>query len=351
MPSGIHHPNHTRLNRNLMAKSMDVGTSEKHTPIKHAIMREFVGKEVRAANSLGWIKRLVWIDLTAGNAEAAHGNTWSDSCSPGILASRAIRSIQPVVVDLYEKNPDTYAKLVGNLDEQLPTLGYSRIQYDGEYSEWNGWAAPNAQIRAFPRDGREAGISHIARGDAVLVLNDPNSVTEWAMRHSFASEINDVRGLKGLRTLSCISFNANGIKRNPFLADDPKPQTDSLRERSNWYGLIDSITKTLPDRLDLMAAGFLRDASQWTYFFSSPTVWRDKGEEEDVIAEAFTATGEKHDYETAWAKRDRQKFLRLIDRRILTKTELAERENPTLPFLASGESAAQNSRTAATAST
>ncbi len=321
-----------------MAKRMDVGISH-HTPIKRAIMREFVGKEVRAANSLGWIERLVWVDLTAGNAEATHGGAWADSCSPGILASRAIRSVQPVVIDLYEKNPDTYTKLVDNLDKHLPSLGYQRARYDG-WDDWKEWAAPNARIRAFGRDGREAGIGHIRRGDAVLVLNDPNSVTEWAMRRTFVSEINAIRGLKGFRTLSCIAFNACGIKRNPFVLDDPKPQTDSLRARREWYGLINSITETLPDRLDLMVAGFVRDASQWTYFFSSPEKWRNKGEEEAVIAEAFTATGERHDYEYAWAKRDREKFTRLVDRRILTKPELAERERPPLPFEEGGDESA-----------
>lgn len=311
-----------------MPKIKDVGTSEQHTPIKHAIMREFVAKEVRAANNLGWIKRLVWIDLTAGNAELAHGTNWSDACSPGILASCATESTKPVIVDLYEKNPDTYTKLVDNLDKNLPALGYRRTSDNG----WNEWATANVRIRAWERDGREAGINHIRRGDAVLVLNDPNSITEWAMRRTFASEINNIRGVKGIRTLSCVGFNVSGIKRTPFLRDDPSPQPDSIRARSDWYGLIRSITDTLPDRLDLMLAGFARDRSQWAYLFSSPKVWRDKGEEEEVIAEAFTATGEAHDYEYAWAKRDREKFARLVDRRILTKAELAERENPTLPF-------------------
>lgn len=316
-----------------MAKRMDVGASEQHTPIKHAIMREFVAKEVRAANSLGWIKRLVWIDLTAGNAEATHGSRWADSCSPGILASRAIESVQPVVIDLYEKNPDTFSKLVANLDEHLPHLGYRRSHDNG----WNQWEAGQTRIRAWDRDGRTAGINHIRRGDAVLVLNDPNSITEWAMRRSFVSEINNVRGLKGLRTLSCIGFNVSGIKRTPFLRDDPEPRTDSVSARSDWYGLIRSITDTLPDRLDLMLAGFARDRSQWAYLFSSPVVWRDKGEEEAVIAEAFNATGEQHDYEHAWFKRDQPKFVRLVDRRILTKSELTERENPPLPFETGGD--------------
>lgn len=318
-----------------MAKRMDVGTSH-HTPIKHAIMREFVAKEVRAANNLDWIKRLVWIDLTAGNAESAHGTKWSDSCSPGILASSAIESTQPVIIDLYEKNPDTYTKLVNNLDTNLPALGYRRTDNNG----WNEWATANVRLRAWDRDGREAGVNHIGRGDAVLVLNDPNGITEWAMRRSFASEINRIRGVKGIRILSCVGFNVSGIKRTPFLRDDPEPQTDSVGARSDWYGLIRSITDTLPDRLDLMIAGFARDRSQWAYLFSSPTVWRDKGEEEAVIAEAFTTTGERHDYEYAWAKRDRKKFAHLVDRRILTRAELAERESPTLPFEGSGDESA-----------
>ena len=319
-----------------MAKRMDVGTSEQHTPIKHAIMREFVAKEVRAANSLDWIKRLVWIDLTAGNAEAAHGDTWSNSCSPGILASRATKSIQPVVIDLYEKNPDTYAKLIDNLDRQLPALGFCRSRDN----DWNQWDAGQTRIRAWDRDGREAGTSHLGRGDAVLVLNDPNSITEWAMRRTFVSEISNIRGLKGLRTLSCIGFNVSGIKRTPFLRDAPEPRTDSVSARSDWYGLIRSITDTLPERHDLMLAGFARDRSQWAYLFSSPAVWRDKGEEEGVIAEAFNATGERHDYEHAWFKRDQSTFVRLVDRRILTKSELAERENPPLPFEGGGDESA-----------
>lgn len=333
-----------------MAKRLDVGVSEKHTPIKHAIMCEFVAKEVRAANSLGWIKRLVWIDLTAGNADLAHGTEWADSCSPGILASRAIESAQHVVIDLYEKNPDTYNRLIANLDKNLPELGYRRVHYD-DREDWNEWATSNVRLRAFTRNGREAGIAHLRRGDAVLVLNDPNGVTEWAMRSTFASEISSVPGLKGIRILSCVGFNVAGIKRSPFLRDDPGPQTDSISTRSDWYGLIRSLTLTLPAHHDLMLAGFSRDSAQWAYLFSSPIKWRDKGEEEAVIAEAFTATGEAHDYEYAWCKRDRRKFAQLVDRRILTKAELAERDSPPLPFARGGDSAAPNSLTAATANT
>ena len=313
-----------------MPKTKDVGTSH-HTPIKHAVMIQFVEKEVRAANSLGWFERLPWIDLTAGNAIPAYDAPWADACSPGILASRALQSRKPVIVDLYEKNPDTYANLLDSLDTHLPVLGYQRIHDNG----WNEWAAGTAKVRAWHRDGREAGIGHIRRNDAVLVLNDPNSITEWAMRRRFTTDLGEAA--RGIRTLSCVGFNVAGIKRSPFLRDDPAPSTDSISTRSDWYELIRSITETLPERLDLMLAGFKRDSSQWAYLFSSPKVWRDKGEEEEVIAKAFTATGEEHDYEYAWFKRDRQEFARLVDRRILTRAELAERENPKLPFPASGD--------------
>ncbi|WP_331764868.1 hypothetical protein [Streptomyces sp. NBC_01238] len=305
-----------------MAKRMDVGTSH-HTPIKHAIMREFVGKEVRAANSLGWLKRLVWIDLTAGNAIPAYDAPWSDACSPGILASRAAQSGKPVVVDLCEKNPETYATLLDSLAKHLPGLGYRR-------TDEHKWRARNAEVRVWNRDGREVGTDYIQKSDAVLVLNDPNAITEWAMHRSFTALL--AKKAKGIRTLSCVGFNVAGIKRTPFRRDEPGQRIDSLSQRSDWYDLIRSITDVLPDRLDLMLAGFTRDSSQWAYLFSSPKVWRDKGEEESVIASAFTVTGEPHDYEFAWYKRDEEKFTRLVDRRILTKSELEARENEPLPF-------------------
>jgi hypothetical protein len=308
-----------------MTKHMDVGASH-HTPIKHAIMREFVGKEVRAANRLGWFQRLVWIDLTAGNAIPAHDAPWSEACSPGILASRAAESRKDVVIDLYEKNPDTYAVLIDSLDAHLPQLGYTRVADNG----WNEWAADNARVRAWARDGREAGTDHIRRNDAVLVLNDPNSITEWAMHRRFTALL-DAKA-KGIRTLSCIGFNVAGIKRVPFQRDDPGQRSDSVSTRSEWYELIGSITDFLPERLDLMLAGFARDSSQWAYLFSSPKAWRDKGEEESVIADAFAVTSEARDYEFAWFKRDRTKFNRLVDERILTKAELRERGNQPLPF-------------------
>lgn len=329
-----------------MAKRKDVGTSH-HTPIKHAIMREFIGKEVRAANSLGWYQRLVWIDLTAGNAIPAYSAPWHEACSPSILASHATQSRKPVIIDLYEKNPDTYARLTGSLGTHLPSLGYQRADENG----WTQWVAGSARIRAWHRDGREAGIGHILRNDAVLVLNDPNSITEWAMRRRFTADLG-VQA-RGIRTLSCIGFNVVGIKRTPFLHDDPSPRDDTISARSDWYDLIRSITDSLPDRLDLMLAGFTRDSSQWTYLFSSPKAWRDKGEEESVIEKAFTETGEPHDYELAWFKRDRAKFDKLVDRRILTQAELRDRENPTLPFVfpAQRERAGMRSHTTPTAST
>lgn len=306
-----------------MPKSKDVGASAHHTPIKHAIMREFVAKETRAANNLGWFDRLVWIDLTAGNAIPAYDAPWSEACSPGILAHAARQSRKRVVIDLYEKNPETYATLLASLSVNLPALGYERF---AEHK----WRAGDAELRAYQHDGRAAGTDHILRRDAVLVLNDPNGITEWAMHREFTAILD--RRAKGIRTLSCVGFNVAGIKRSPFARNESAPRTDSVSARSEWYELIGSITDFLPSRLDLMFAAFTRDSSQWAYLFSSPLPWRDKGEEESVIANAFAVTGEPRDYELAWFKRDRAKFRRMVDQRILTKAELSERENQSLPF-------------------
>lgn len=324
-----------------MAKRPSVGTSAEHTPIKHAIMREFVAKECRAANFLPRFTRLVWVDLTAGAGQPFGSAAWTEACSPGILASRATQSGKPVMVELCERSPEIHAELLANLADNLPALGYNRTSQ----SEWtNGRATVRAwngngrrfDPRRLPGGGAICGGGRGEKGDAVLVLNDPNSITDWAMDRYLTGRLAGMAA--GARTLSCLGFNAGSVKRNPFERDGDFQQTDSVSTRSEWYGLIGSITDYLPERLDLLLAGFTRDSSQWTYLFTAPEKWRH--EEETVIADAFNALGEPRDYEFAWFRQDREKFNRLVDRRILTKTELQDRQEPKLPFASAIEEGA-----------
>jgi hypothetical protein len=303
---------------------MAVGNSHR-TPTKHCIMCEFVSKEVRVANRFDWMGRLYWFDLSAGNAVPTYDAPWTEACSPGILASRATEASKPVVVDLYEKDADTYATLLDSLAANLPQLGYRRVG-EGE------WHHAGTKLRALNWNGRHADWSGVQARDVAIVLNDPNSITDWAMHRYFPARLEAM--CKGVRTLSCLGFNVGGGKRNDFERDYSKPITESVSARSEWYQLIGSITDFLPQRHDLMLAAFKADAAQWAYLFSASHKWR--AEEEEAIDKAFNGGGRPHDYEFAWFKRDRAKFNQLVDRRILTKSEMAERENPPLPFEGGG---------------
>lgn len=310
-----------------MAKP-NVGISEKHTPVKHAIMHEFVAKECRVANSprCHYIERLVWIDLTAGNGIAVFGATWGTGSSPGILATQAARSNKPVTVALYEQNPDTYKILLDNLTANLPQLGYKRTAEDL-------WERGKTAVRALNMDGRNVDATDewtppIGPKDVVLILNDPNSITEWAMNERVVERV--VRKAKGLRVLSCLGCNVAGIMRGPYTRPEGVPVTRSISARSEWYGLIDNITQSLPDHHDMMLTAFDRDASKWAYLFTTVDKWMH--EEEALLMHAFNESGKQHPYTFAWYRRDGDDFAKLLDRLVLSKTELEARESPQLPF-------------------
>lgn len=243
---------------------MTVGRSWR-TPAKHGLMSNFVGQEVGVVNTLKFvgIDRLVWIDLTAGDAAPVDGSTWHRSCSPGILAHHAVHSRKPVEIVLYEIQPSTYDRLLANLAEHLPVLGYEK---DGE----NCWrAGETATIHAINDSGQRADVRYLRRTDAVLVFNDPNAITEWAMRSTFAQEVKD-RGVWCFRSLSTLGCNTAGIKRIG-LEDG---SGDAKRERRAWFDLIAAQQAALPSYRDLLLAGIERDEAQWAYLLCTATKWR-----------------------------------------------------------------------------
>ena len=328
-----------------MTKYKDVGTSWR-TKMKHAGMSAFITREFRAGNCLDWISRFAITDLTAGNGEAAYDAPWHTACSPGIIASLALTSRKPVVIDLYERDEATYHLLIDNLTKRLPVLGYQR-------TEENRWRYENVWLRASHRDGREASIDHLAQGhkDAVLVLNDPNLITDWAMRPNFMTETltcgtrfggrGRVVGFRAMHTLGC---NVGGAKRTRYKKDTPDASDDDhrhvdLTERRNWFKLIEEQCEHLPARHDLALAAFDKDPAQWAYLFTTPQKARWYADTEADIRAAFHAVGRTG--EIAFYRRDNDRFERLKNRLLLTKTELDERENQTLPFhLEDGEEGA-----------
>lgn len=309
-----------------MAKRPNVGTSW-HTRAKHRLIWEFVAREVRAANHPKlWFDRLVWFDLTAGDAIPAYEAEWHTACSPGILAFQASQSVKPVWVALYERAPETFGKLVASLSEQLPRLGYEQI---GDYV-WR--IGDRVLLWVKNDDGRNAKTTELCRPHAVLVLNDPNAITGWAMRTGFAAEIQ--QRASGLRILSTLGCNVTGIKRAPYerdtLALGDGVEIMSLTERKAWFGLIDEQVNALPRRHDLLLTSFERDRDQWAYMLWQPDIPRWRGEAEEDVRRAFASVG--HPGQMAWLRANPDGFAAMQAKLFLTSKERDALANTPLPL-------------------
>lgn len=276
---------------------MTVGRSGR-TPAKHDLMRSIVGREVGAAGSMTAVDRLVWFDLTAGDGITCdEGASWAMGCSPGIMALYATHSKKPVDLTLFEIKPATYDRLMSSLSRHLPDLGYVPV-------EEGRWAFGNVvDLRAVNGSGADASIAGVCRFDAVLVSNDPNAITDWAMRPSFAREISEKT--PWFRSISTMGCNPAGLKRLP-------PDI-----RMGWFDLIASQENALPRYRDLLLAAIAGDDAQWAYLLGEPVKWR--GSAERMATTAFR----RHDYtlDMAWCRMQRGPFDDLKRRLFLTRSE------------------------------
>ncbi|MGW7688900.1 hypothetical protein ACWGMA_08400 [Streptomyces asiaticus] len=292
-----------------MTKHMNVGRSWR-THAKHELMSSFIGQEVGVVNhALRDMKRLVWIDLTAGDAARVDNvKKWHEGCSPGILAWHAAHSQKPVGIFLHEIQDATYDRLLGNLERHLPEFGYAR-------EDENTWRIGNrVVIRAHNVTGQQADVSFIQKSDAVFVLNDPNAITEWAMRDNFAQEITTRTWC--FRSLSTMGCNPAGLKRL------------EKEERLHWFSFPDTQERALPRYRDLVLAAIDRDEAQWAYLLSTSEKWR--GKTEAVFKTAFRKCGRTA--AMAWLRENPDQFAETKRTLFLTKKELRESNNPTLPL-------------------
>lgn len=235
------------------------------TPAKHAMMRSFVGQESGVGGVKPEIRRHVWIDLTAGDGVTDH--EWKANCSPGILAHYASQARKPVLIRLNEIQPSTFDRLIGSLEANLPSLGYARV------AECAWRIREQVMIYASNQSGHHVDVSGVTRTDAVLVLNDPNAITDWAMRPTLAAEIADRTPWS--RSLSTMGCNAAGLKRL---------DTDT---RNGWFDHVEDQQAALPNYRDLLLAAIDRDDAQWAYLICDPGKWRAKTER--VVQTAFKA--------------------------------------------------------------
>jgi len=278
---------------------MSVGRSWR-TPAKHGLMNDIVGREVGAANSIDKITRLRWDDLTAGDGVVSDDLVWRENCSPGILAHHGRKAKKPLRITLFEIKPATYDRLLSNLSEQLPRLGYERAN--------GGWCYGGlVELRSVLGNGAEVRLDGIRRSDAVLVSNDPNAITDWAMRPGFPAEV-DGR-TPWFRNVSTMGCNPAGLKRL------------DRQTREGWFPLLADQEASLPRHRDLLLAAIRRDDAQWAYLLCEPVKWRERVERE--VANEFRRHGK--DVDLAWFRTQRDHYEDVKLRLFLTKTE---REDP-----------------------
>lgn len=254
----------------------EVGRSWR-TYAKHEIMNAIIGKEAGVCRVSHDVCCLDWIDLTAGDAAQIDGEEWHRTSSPGLLAYHASefakRSQKPINIYLHEIQDATFDRLLRNLDLQLPALGFTRR----DNTVWmNSHVSAYATVAIIARNwsGQDADIRGLVEGGAVLVLNDPNAITEWAMRPNFMADIYE-RGIWRARSLSVMGCNPSGIKRLP-------PD-----ERRGWFHHLRTQEKGLPGYHDLLLAAIEKDDAQWAYLLQTPRKWQN--ESERVMARAFAS--------------------------------------------------------------
>lgn len=282
-----------------LTKRLDVGRSDR-TPAKHALMCSFYGREVGVINKSPrhqCIERLCWLDLTAGDGVAKNDLPWRLNCSPGINAYYATGSVKPVDVTLYEIKPATFERLLASLAEQLPSLGYERV------TETDWTFGGRVALHAVHGNGADASVSHIGRADAVLVSNDPNAITDWAIRPRFAAELDERAWC--VRSISTLGCNVGGLLRS------------DAATRAHWFDLIHEQVRALPRYRDLLLAAIEGDRSKWAYLLSEPVKWRTTNEA--VVKTAFGKYG--YSMETAWLRADGSSFTDLTNRLFLTRRE------------------------------
>ena len=277
---------------------MDVGRTWR-TPAKHDLMRSLIGKEVGVCKMKREVRRSVWYDLTAGDAADVEGHEWINACSPGILANHARNLGKPVSVLLYEIKPATFDRLIANLEEHLPALGYRQL------SDVVWLHGEHVQLFANNVSGGEASLNVVQPGDAVFALNDPNAITEWAMRDTFAAEVSRLTWM--FRSLSTLGCNPAGLKRLP------------QDERLGWFDLLAHHEQAAPRHRDLLLAAIERDDAQWAYLMGEPVKWR--GSMEQVAKSAFRRHGAS--MVTAWWREQPAAFEALKRQLFLTKAERA----------------------------
>ncbi len=260
-------------------------------------MSRVYAAEVCAGNYIKGIKRFITLDLTAGDGTVDPELEWERNCSPGILALHARRTRKPLLAVLYEQKPATFDRLLGNLAANLPRLGY---EFDNGVWRY-GNLVKIQPVNASGGDGFK--IDMIVHGDAVFLSNDPNAMTDWALRPGFAAAIEG--RTTWFRSISTLGCNPAGLKR-----------IDRV-ERDGWFDLLAEQEGSLPRHRDLFLAAIRKDEAQWAYLICEPVKWR--AQLETDVAVEFASHG--RDIDGAWFRTQPDRYEEIKQTLFLTKKE------------------------------
>lgn len=308
----------------LVPRSNRPGMSSR-TPAKHEIMCAELGREIGVLIYTAPRYNIVcsvWYDLTAGRGLAVNKDgeeipdatprQWEKSCSPGILVHYAMDSRLPVLIRLYEKAPNTFDTLSKELCRRLPDYGFepctpNECEYTWEAK--NRWGQP-MYIELNSGSGHDAIIDDfVSESVAVFVLHDPNAISEWAMRDTFAQEISArTHWFRALHTMGC---NVKGLKRLP-------PDL-----RAKWFDFVGSQIDALRrSQHDMVIGAIERDDSQWAYMIQTSKKWRD--ETADKMRSAFQRIG--RELAIAWLGIEPEKFSAITNKLFRTQEELRQED-------------------------
>lgn len=276
-----------------------VGRSPR-TPAKHDLMYALFSREIGSAQVNPMFDDIAWYDLTAGDGVPIDRD-WHRSCSPGILAHHARwvaprRTPKPVTVHLYERAANTYADLVANLAANLPGLGYTQ-------TDDATWRQGTATMTAHHAPANTATFDHVGPRTAVMLANDPNNVDQWACPEVLLDNL--CRRSRYTLMLSTMGCNAAGLKREGRI------------ERDRWFDHVRAQINARAAWHDCHLSAIQRDAHQWAYLITAPSVWQ-QGIEQDA-RKAFGRYGFTLD--EAWFGRQRDTFQEIIERLFLTRSE------------------------------
>lgn len=267
------------------------------TPCKHDLLNKLLGREAGTLlkNPLH-INTYAIVDLTAGDG-VPYGQHFVKGCSPGIILNHAkyiaTKTTARAAVVYIEKQPETYGKLVSNLqlawdstlDDQSP---YQDIDIET--------ACMDAKSYRFP-----AGMA-----DAAFLYNDPNHIEDWCLEPETLATA--PRFTTSLSTLGC---NVGGMKRL------------DLDKRELWFDRINMVTNSIVQPWHDACLFSVGGADQWAYLITAPKAWSDRITQ-DCLAAASKIQGREADARVAWFKQDPTEFLSLQKFLFLTKAENAQ---------------------------